>query len=511
MTRVRSASLLIPVLVTLAALGGLGWMVRADLRKAWMEWRAQQPLSAEAEDALQRCADPGWSSLVAVLLQDLDVDCDAGFFGAVGASHLRGGRIRWARERAEDPSLGARIRLRAATWLLLAGEAPPRGLVVTALDARLDPVSRQAFLDALAEAGPVPWAPPTVQDELSVRRLEQGEWDQLPVVSELLRRHAVSPVAGEAPLRERAVRAVLDGLGLPPSELAALEDRLRRTLPLKDVPAPFLRVLERGNPCGDALDTPACLRHVAALADAERELMGDGVDGGPEDGLDDQGTPAPYTALEPLLEALYGHEPGGVAAGAQWLGLYAQWLEEAPDGVQRAGWLAGALAHPHPRYRGEQRGDPLAALRLGGGSPWSTAAIALTLGEQVGVPVDVWPRDDGLVLRIGPYASAMGFCGARLAPGVPRSPSLPMASVLALASLEAAEASEDPALQARLRWMAGRLDPVFEPERSEPATVGARLGAQLRAPVASPSPGRHAIARSRLAALVPPPRCVSPE
>jgi len=494
------ARLIIGGVGAVLALACLAWVLREPIVQAYWRFQARRPLTAEEQSALAGCTDPGWTGLMRVTEQDLDVPCPELWLAEVAATHLEPPQMAWTKGLLEEPERSPRAKLRAASFLLEAGQPPEPDMAYLVADPAISEEVRTEYVDALLE-GRISgtWADPSLLRRVDLARFEAGELTAYRSVQRTLRLSSLHPEVLEEAERRARVEEVLGMAGLGGDRLERALERHQSGRSWQGVP-PHLEgiVADRGGDCRDRTSGD-CLRLAADLLDLVAERARQGVDGGPE--LAELPPPPPRVTLpRSLWLVLYDGAPALVAAAEEELGALAAWVGAAPES-ERPGRLLGSIADPRAPYgvsevRAGALGDPLYALSLRRSAPWTSALAAVAVGRVAGVEVTVHSFGDGVILRAGDRRAVVGRCGEVVPPPEAPGPAWPAPAVLAQAAVEAAGGAlraGDVALARRLAALAQRLDPIGAGGVAEavasvagsPSSEGARLGMVAGAMVAS--------------------------
>jgi len=237
------ARLIIGGVGAVLALGCLAWAVREPVVQAWWDFQARRPLTPEEGAAVSRCEDPGWTGLMRVTEQDLDVPCPELWLAEVAATHLHPPEVEWTTRLLEEPERSARSKLRAATFLLEAGQPPDPDMAYLVADPAIAEEVRSEFVDALVE-GRIPnaWADPSLLHRVDLVRFEAGEIAAYRSVQRALRLASRDPEALEEAERRGRVEEVLFAakvagvrglitVGTTPGDCLAAQDHGLRVLP----------------------------------------------------------------------------------------------------------------------------------------------------------------------------------------------------------------------------------------------------------------------------------------
>lgn len=422
-------------------------------------WLGRVGVDAAARAGLERC-DTEQSTLtwLAVVEQDLDLRCPAGWVGrglGLGASPRWAA---WLSRVAEDPRRSSRTRLRASLGYLAATGEAVEALPVLLEDPFVGRAERDALIAEWVTAGAPDWASPEMAREVRRRQWANGEGGDATLVADLLRWEAELGVLGPD-ARAAWVADALGPIGWRPDRLVEWSARQAAGLSRSEM-APAIEVLlEHGAWRCSAAGSDECLRFAADLLDAV--VATEATEGD---------LPAPEAPPVGALTALWTLRFGdarGVAAGHRWLAEASDWVARAP-GSGRPRRLLALVAHPRSafdesRARELPLGEPMLALVLRRSSPWGSAAAAQALGSAAGVAVRVFEVGPGVVIEVDGRAVGLGPCGAAFrAPSVvgavPWSPEDVVAQSAVMSAGDAMRQGHD-SLAARFAALAASLGP----------------------------------------------------
>lgn len=457
--RTRRLLLGLGAVAVVASLAVLAWWYG---RQAWWVWTSQQELSAEEQAVISDCGEARWALLLKLLEQDLEVDCGPTWFaqqaGVVVRKRHRQ-RYRWLRETMAQPARSDRTRVRIGLSLLAMERPPPADLMVMVDRAGLN--RERLAGEVRARGWEIGWMDPDLRDD--VRRIDAAldDPDAIAALVRRLRRASVAPEGTDARPQALAEQA-LSLIGLPGNAWEEQLDRRARGVTFRGVPPRVARTLaQHGETCrgvATAASAP-CLRLLASLVESESTRSDDA---GQEAALQAPSTPL----LRTYLEARGGSLAADVALRREDLVAWAQWVGAAPvEGRGKRLWAAVLGGAPSQAEVARGLSDPQHVVRVHGGSPWTVAATASTLGALADVPVRVGRSSRGVWIAIGDRETVLDACG-RAVEGDPEEGTpepWPARAVWAQAAVEATSSAlvrGRPAEARRLAGLAERLDPV---------------------------------------------------
>ncbi|MBA2320315.1 MAG: hypothetical protein H0V89_04080 [Deltaproteobacteria bacterium] len=469
----RRVALLLLLLLLLclgtAFLIGLGIAARAPLvARSWDRDAGRAPTDTDLEDAAS-CAKLGWRAALRIVGSDRDVPCGERLLGNRLAHLLEKhperrewtrARVSWGRPTPE--------RLRWAMALHLAGETPP---VLSRLirSGRVPPARSAPWLAAMsADPDPPAWADPALLARIAAYRLENSREVVLDDVVTARRAMLALPGTDTDP-----VAIASNTLGI---RLDAVWSEAVTGGSLQGVPLPWVPILSRRIRDCTVPDDPRCLDLVLDLAEADL------ADEGPDRAA--RAAPEP-TAAAPLWEILHPDPELQAIAEAE-VAAWQVWARSGGPDAVRAALLDGRATDRELQLA--QAGDPLAALHLGGSTPWATALAATLLSSDARAS----EIGQGAALALGETVWLLPRCGPFEQAPVEFTPPPPLdtGAILARAALEVAAAAtrggrrstahQAAALALRIepdsRPAAPAIDSLLPPSMEASANAGRRAG-----------------------------------
>ncbi len=286
---------------------------------------------------------------------------------------------------------------------------------------------------------------PALQTDLAILRLETSAEPTLSDV--LLARRATLVPPGPAP---DSTRIASNTVGI---NLNLVWHQVVTGAQLNGVPAAWVGPLSRRIRDCTVPQDPRCLMLVLDLAALELA----------EDEVDLARLPTPEaSAVRPLWEILHS-DPAKLAIAEEETAAWRAWAAENGEAAVRATLLGGRTADRELQLA--RGGDPLAALHLGGSTPWATALAAVLLLPGA---TEASETAQGAALRLGEEIWLLPRCGAfeRAPETFVPGPGLEPRPLLARAAVEVAAAASRAGRRAEAHQAAAlavRLDPFARP------------------------------------------------